>query len=191
MNASPVDPGGRVLVIGYGNSLRGDDGAGWHAAAALAGAPWLAGADVLACHQLAPELAEDIAHARLVVLIDACDDGAPPGTVSVRRVEPGYPPVPTCSHNLEPAALVSLAETLYGGSPPMFLVTVTGAFFGYRDRLSPAVRQALPEITDTIDFLQAQHAPGLRRRRTPSESLPSSRPVAAGHKRPQPGADRG
>lgn len=160
MNTSPAGPGRRVLVIGYGNPLRGDDGAGWHAATALAGDPRLAGADVLARHQLAPELAEDIAHARLAVLVDACGGGALPGTVSVQRVEPDYPQSPPWSHTLDPAALASLAETLYGATPPVFLVTVTGAFFGYRDRLSPAVRRALPEITDIIDFLQAKHAQG-------------------------------
>jgi Ni,Fe-hydrogenase maturation factor len=120
--------------------------------------PRLADADVLIRHQLTPELAQDITHARLVVLIDACG-GAPPGTVSVRRVEPGYPLAPTWSHNLDPAALVGLAVTLYGASPPVFLVTITGAFFGYGDRLSPPVRQALPEIANTIDVLQAQQIP--------------------------------
>lgn len=158
MNVSPVGSRDRVLVIGYGNSLRGDDGAGWHAAAALADDPRLADADVLIRHQLTPELALDITHARLVVLIDACG-GAPPGTVSVRRVEPGYRLAPTWSHNLDPAALVGLAVTLYGASPPVFLVTITGAFFGYGDRLSPPVRQALPEIANTIDVLQAQQSP--------------------------------
>ena len=33
-----------VLVVGYGNSLRGDDGLGWHAALRLAADPRLAGA---------------------------------------------------------------------------------------------------------------------------------------------------
>jgi hydrogenase maturation protease len=158
VNASPVGPRDRVLVIGYGNSLRGDDGVGWHAAAALADDPRLAGANVLDSHQLTPELAQDVAHARLVVLVDACGAGAP-GTVSVRRVEPGHPLAPAWSHNLDPAALVGLAETLYGASPPVFLITIAGAYFGYRDRLSPPVRRALPEIADTVDVLQTQHTP--------------------------------
>lgn len=158
MNTSPVGTGGRVLVIGYGNSLRGDDGVGWHAAAALAGDPRLAGADVLARHQLTPELTEDLAHAGLVVLVDACAGGAP-GTVSVRQVEPGSRSAPAWSHHLSPAALAGLAQALYGASPPMFLVTVTGAFFGYRDRLSPAVCRALPDIAAAVDDLQATHIP--------------------------------
>jgi Ni,Fe-hydrogenase maturation factor len=34
--------GAGVLVVGYGNSLRGDDGVGWHAAGRLAADPGLA-----------------------------------------------------------------------------------------------------------------------------------------------------
>ena len=60
-----------VLVIGYGNPLRGDDGAGWKAAELLAEDPRLAGAVVLARHQLTPELADDVSRASLVVLVDA------------------------------------------------------------------------------------------------------------------------
>ena len=76
-----------VLVVGYGNSLRGDDGIGWHAARLLTDDPRLAGARVLACHQLVPELAVDVSRAALVVLVDAAADGDP-GAVSVRRVQP-------------------------------------------------------------------------------------------------------
>ena len=158
MNTPPVAPAGRVLVIGYGNPLRGDDGAGWHVATSLTTDPRLTGANILTRHQLTPELAQDIAHARLVVLVDACGTG-PPGTVSVQQVEPGHPPPPTWSHHLDPAALVDLTETLYDASPPVFLITITGTFFGYRDQLSPPVRRALPEIADTIDSLQTQHTP--------------------------------
>jgi hydrogenase maturation protease len=143
---------GRVLVIGYGNSLRGDDGAGWHAATVFERDLRSAGADVLACHQLTPELAHDITHARLALLVDACDAGEP-GTVSVRRVEPGRPLPRAWSHNLDPTALVGLTETLYDTSPPVFLITITGAYFGYSDRLSPTVRRALPKIANTIDYL--------------------------------------
>ena len=81
-----------VLVIGYGNPLRGDDGIGRHAAELLAGDPPLDGAEVLTSHQLVPELAEDISRASLVVLIDASLQGEP-GSLSVRRIEP-HPATP-------------------------------------------------------------------------------------------------
>ena len=76
-----------ALVVGYGNSLRSDDGVGWHAAGLLATDPRLAGARVLARHQLVPELAVDVSRASLVVLVDAAADGDP-GSLSVRRVRP-------------------------------------------------------------------------------------------------------
>src|SRR5690242_12833541 len=76
----------RVLVIGYGNPLRGDDGVGWHAAEALAKS--LQDEErvpaervmVLACHQLTLELAEPLSRVERVIFIDACD-GPPPGSV--------------------------------------------------------------------------------------------------------------
>ena len=112
-----------VLVVGYGNSLRSDDGVGWHAARLLATDPRLAGARVLARHQLTPELAEDISRAALVVLVDASADGDP-GAVSVRRVEPRRIDPATWSHHLDPESLAGLAKDLYGGVPPIVLVSV-------------------------------------------------------------------
>ena len=76
-----------VLVVGYGNPLRSDDGVGWRAAQLLATDPRLAGARVLARHQLVPELALDVSRAPLVVLVDAAADGDP-GSVSLRWVRP-------------------------------------------------------------------------------------------------------
>ena len=83
--------GAGVLVVGYGNPLRSDDGIGWHAARLLATDPRLDRARVLTRHQLAPELAEDVSRASLVVLVDAAAEGdrvqvMGPGQ---RRVLPG------------------------------------------------------------------------------------------------------
>ncbi|HZD71671.1 MAG TPA: hydrogenase maturation protease, partial [Actinomycetes bacterium] len=100
---------GSALVIGYGNSLRGDDGLGWHAAGRLAADPRLAGAEVLARHQLTPELAEEVSRAALVVLVDARQDGGQPGVVTVSRVEPGHATGSAWSHRVDPATLVQLA----------------------------------------------------------------------------------
>jgi hypothetical protein len=41
----------------------------------------------------------------------------------------------------------------------VFLVTITGAFLGYSDRLSPTVHRALLKIVDIIDCLRAEHVP--------------------------------
>ena len=57
----------KPLVIGYGNSLRGDDGAGPYAARLLQNMNDEGGWDIVACHQLTPELAETISRASLVI----------------------------------------------------------------------------------------------------------------------------
>jgi hydrogenase maturation protease len=149
--------GPAVLVVGYGNALRGDDGVGWHAAARLAEDPRLAGAQVLARHQLTPELAQDVARASLVVLVDA-RAGGPPGSVQVQRVTPWQDTTTAWSHHLHPAALAGLAGALYGAVPPVYLVSVGGAAFDDGERLSPALQRALPGVVDVVADLVAEHA---------------------------------
>src|SRR5262249_51109422 len=74
----------RLLVIGYGNELRGDDGVG--PAAARAVAAWAEPCvQAIATHQLTPELADAIAGAEEVVFVDA-RIGA--GEVVLHRVTP-------------------------------------------------------------------------------------------------------
>ncbi len=151
-----------VLVVGYGNSLRGDDDLGWHAAALLAADPRLAGAEVLARHQLTPELAAEVSQAALVVLVDARDDGGPPGVVTVRRVVPGTSARPTWSHHLDPATLVELASALYGSPPPVFLVTAGVASREAGERLSPVMERALPRVVDAVARIVAERSPCTR-----------------------------
>jgi hydrogenase maturation protease len=138
-----------VLVVGYGNSLRTDDGIGWHAAGLLAGDPRLAGARVLAQYQLVPELAEDVSRASLVVLVDAAAQGHP-GSLSVRRVQPRPPTPTTWSHHLDPETLAGLAEALYGAIPPIVLVSVAAGSLAEGDGLSSTLTQVLPEVVEVV-----------------------------------------
>jgi hydrogenase maturation protease len=138
-----------VLVVGYGNPLRSDDGIGWHAARLLATDPRLAGVRVLAQHQLVPELAEDASRASLVVLVDAAAEGGP-GSLSVRRVQPRPPTPATWSHHLDPETLAGLAEALYGSVPPIVLVSVAAGSLAASDRLSAALERALPEVVEVV-----------------------------------------
>ena len=143
-----------VLIVGYGNPLRSDDGIGWHAARLLATDPRLEGATVLARHQLAPELAEDVSQASLVVLLDAAEGD--PGSVSVRQIEPRPATPATWSHHLDPETLAGLAQTLYGAVPPIVLVSVAAATFAEGDGLSSALQQALPGVVETVAGVVSQ-----------------------------------
>jgi hydrogenase maturation protease len=152
----------RALVVGYGNALRSDDGVGPRAADLLAADPRLAGADVLARHQLTPELALDMSRASLVVLVDARAT-ARPGEITVRRLEAagearaGAGPGPSW-HHVGPAELLALARELYGAAPPAFVVSVGAADLGPGETLSPEVAAALPAVADAVAGLVAAYA---------------------------------
>jgi hydrogenase maturation protease len=140
---------GIVLVVGYGNPLCGDDGAGPAVVARLAGDPRLAHAELRTSHQLTPELARDIACASLVVLVDA-GTGSAPGEVVVGRVEPGVDGGSAWSHRVDPAGLATLAKVLYGVVPPVFTVCIGAESMELGDDLSPAVAAALGTAADAV-----------------------------------------
>jgi hydrogenase maturation protease len=66
-----------TLVIGFGNPLRGDDGAGWRAAELIAADLRARGVTVVGRHQLTLELAEDVSEADIVMLVDASCENSP------------------------------------------------------------------------------------------------------------------
>ena len=138
-----------ALVVGYGNVLRSDDGVGWQVADILTDDARVAGATVLRCHQLTPELALDISRASVVVLVDA-QHGPEPGTFVVGRVEQVGDAASTWSHHLDPESLVGLAVQLYGRAPAVYTVGVGVASLEAGDRLSPAVEAALPGIVEAV-----------------------------------------
>src|SRR5689334_1186022 len=70
------------FIIGIGNPLRSDDGLGWAVTEHLS-RDCRAGYEVQTVHQLTPELAQSMATASLVVMIDASREGKP-GEMSIR-----------------------------------------------------------------------------------------------------------
>jgi len=138
-----------VLIVGYGNGLRSDDGVGRAVAEHLADDPRLAGATVLSVHQLTPELAVDISRASVVVLIDAVLGGRP-GEITAGRLAPAVVPTASFTHHLDAASLVALATGLFGGDPLVKLVSIAGASMDVGDRLTPAVASAVPLAAEAV-----------------------------------------
>ena len=129
-----------ILIIGYGNELRGDDAAGPRVAASLEGLG-LAGGRVLIRHQLTPELAEPIAGARAAIFVDAAWN-AESEEVMVKPLHPG-PRAGVSAHTADPRGLLALAEILYGRSPPAWLVTIPGRDFDLGKPLSPVAARGV------------------------------------------------
>ena len=135
----------RVLIIGFGNPLRGDDGLGWHAVEQLR--PTLANedAETLACLQLTPELAEAVAQSERVIFIDAALR-EPPGEVNVARLDPVWSSAPPCSHVLTPRELMQYSSRLYGSRPEAFVISANAARCEYSEALSVQVQYSLPAV---------------------------------------------
>ena len=138
----------KLLVIGFGNPLRADDGAGWQIADQIAK---LAGdsAKVFSVHQLTPELAEPISGADFVVFIDASYEGQP-GTWTCETIRPDPNPSHRLTHYFTPANLLSYTRAVFGFNPKALLVSVAGRSFDYSEGLSPTVSAIVPEIVASV-----------------------------------------
>ncbi|MCB8923991.1 MAG: hydrogenase maturation protease [Ardenticatenaceae bacterium] len=127
----------KTVVIGMGNPLRGDDGAGWAVVDALWAEP-IAEVTAVSTHQLLPEHIDLFQEAAQVIFVDASVVGEP-GEVMVTAVSPATEG-PAASHHLHPAVLLALGVKIYGRMPPATLITITGDDFGYQETLSAKVQ---------------------------------------------------
>ena len=119
----------KILVLGYGNPGRGDDGLGPSAAAAVEAA------DLLARHDV-------------VVFIDAATEGLEP--FSFRRIQPG-PAVMFSTHSATPEGVLTLADELFHESPEAFVLGIRGYEFNeFREELSARARA---NLAAAVDFL--------------------------------------
>ena len=141
-----------VLVVGYGNDLRGDDAAGRHVVRRVA-ALGLPRVDTLEMHQLAPELADEVRRYATVVFVDAAAGGA--GAVALRPVTPA-PASQRSTHHATPAGVLDLAAAAYGSAPTGILVTIPAVGFDVGAPLSAEAERGVAEAVDAVVRLVAQ-----------------------------------
>jgi hydrogenase maturation protease len=139
----------KILVIGYGNPLRGDDGLGWHVARLLERGITDPDIEIIARHQLNPELAEPISRADLMIFIDACF-GEVPGEVNCRAVSLDPTSANFFTHHLDISLLLATAYELYGRCPEALACSVSAESFAFDEGLSVPVLSALPVILDRV-----------------------------------------
>lgn len=128
-----------LLVIGYGNTLRGDDGVGYQVAEAVA--EWqLPGVRSRAVHQLLPELAEAMAEVKTVVFVDAVvgNDSVALSTPLEIKIQPvrAKKEASLRSHLFSPEILLILTKQLYGVTPKAYLLTIPAFDFSLGTTLS-------------------------------------------------------
>lgn len=121
-----------LLVIGYGNNLRRDDGVGPKVADAVA-ALALHGVRVLACPLLTPELADPVSRARVVIFVDAAVDA--PREVQLRVLAPADTSQ-VMAHAASPATVLALARDVFGHAPEAWWLTIPVEDLGIGEELS-------------------------------------------------------
>lgn len=148
----------RILIIGYGNPSRRDDGVGLVIINGLRQRLGLSlltdnddgygdlgqAVDTLFLQQLMPELAETLAAYDRVFFVDA-HVGLYPEIVRRVVVTANADPA-IVSHHVKPAALLEIAGRLYGRSPQAELVSVLGQDFNFGFALSPATAAGAAQV---------------------------------------------
>jgi hydrogenase maturation protease len=139
-----------VTVLGVGNLLCTDEGVGVHAVRALAERHRDDAPDVefLDGGTLGLNLLPFIEDSSSLLILDAVDRGAPPGTVIELAGDaiPQYAGIKLSEHQVTLQEVLGLAR-IRGRLPPrMLLVGMQPADLGTGDTLSPVATAALPEI---------------------------------------------
>lgn len=135
-----------LLVIGYGNDLRADDGAGRVVAATIE-ARGIAGVDVRSVSQLTPELALDIAGRRRVVFVDASVDA---DVVVMEPVTAGGSEGGVMTHHGDPASLLALVDHVGEQPAEALVISIPALDLGLGFTLSEGTAHGVAEAVEMI-----------------------------------------
>ena len=147
------------LVIGYGNTLRSDDGAGQRVAEKIA--EWkLPGVQTLAVHQLTPELAENIAQADTVIFVDAVATKDNSVSVKLQKLE-AEDENTSLGHICNPRSLLSFTQVVYGKATPAYWVLIPAVNFDFGEELSSLTERGIDIALNQIkNILVTKNIPG-------------------------------
>ena len=142
----------RVVVIGVGNALGGDDAAGLLVARRVR--ERIAGIDVVEHEGDSTGLVELLDGAGGAVIVDALRSGSPPGTV--RRFDAGAAPLPvrlrgsTSTHAVGLADAIELARTLGRLPARLVVIGIEGERFTAGAAHTPAVEGGIAAATAAV-----------------------------------------
>ena len=159
----------KFLVVGYGNTLRGDDGVGPRVVEAIEKLN-LPDVRVLVSQQLSPEHAESVSQAQTVIFVDAeiiqgsefsvQSSGIPnaePKTLNSelirwRKLEPNESSQ-LMAHAADPRTMLALARDVFGRAPEAWWLTIPAVKLGFSEELSAEAQRGLVEAVEKIRTL--------------------------------------
>jgi hydrogenase maturation protease len=138
----------RVLIVACGSPLRCDDGLAWRAVEELYRLHLSQDVEIIAQHQLTPELASPVSQVERVLFLDAASCGQP----GELKCEPVLPlrASGAFTHDFSPANILGLAQELYGRAPQAFVISLNGECFDHGETISATVEAGLPTLVDLV-----------------------------------------
>jgi hydrogenase maturation protease len=147
----------RVLVLGVGNLLMGDEGVGVHVVRLLECGPPAAGVRLLDGGTGGINLLREFDGVRDIVLIDATRDGQAAGSITF--LQPTHPDGLPCGLGAHDFGLKDLfaVSALLGQMPAIHLFTISVEVIRPMClELSPAVAVAVPAVAHAVRMLTAK-----------------------------------
>lgn len=160
----------KILVLGYGNADRQDDGAAWHVLNRLARRLGLEAPpsphegleaaqelqvngrtvfiQLLFALQLSPEMGETLAEFDRVCFVDA-HTGSVPKEIHHEKLQSAFQASPF-THHLTPAACLEISAALYGRCPDAALLSIRGYEFGFTTSLSPRTEKLVDQAAGQL-----------------------------------------
>ncbi len=140
------------LIIGYGNRLRQDDGAGYRLAEILSAQLDPQRARVLAVHQLTPELVLELAAEEVsrVLFVDARRGQDKPLVMEKLQTVKA---MGSCGHQMAPELLLHMAQSLYQRALPGWLLTLEAEQMTVGETFSLATRAATASAAIMIESM--------------------------------------
>ena len=140
-----------ILLIGYGNPTRMDDGVGWYIADKIQNR-FMDEIEVWQADQLSIEMIDDIKDREVLILVD---DHISDKDDYIRscEIEPDASPG-MISHIIKPSNLLAFCESIYHKHPKTYLYSIKGIAFDFGEELSAQTKKSADEVIMQIaDFI--------------------------------------
>lgn len=139
----------KLLLIGIGNPIRGDDGLGFHAAAHFEEYPPVENLESIHVQQLTMDLVPLISSTDFVLFVDA-RIGEPFGKIYYDEIQPNAINNNPVSHFFDPQTLMAVIHGLYQKHPKAGLISVNTDEFDFTEELSTRMQTIFPDFLDRI-----------------------------------------
>jgi len=150
-----------ISIIGVGSPLMGDDGAGVEVVEALERRDLPPGVRVIDGGTGGPGLIGYFDEADVVILVDAADFGAAPGTVRVfapGEIDLAVEDPGLSLHEIDLAGVLALAKAMGRHLPPYYLVAVqperVASGFGLSQTIAAALDRVISEVLGLVERLR-------------------------------------